>query len=103
MHWTRQPDPSSLPIRSWCADVEPGALTQAENLSRHPALFSHVALMPDCHQGYGMPIGGVVAADQAVIPAAVGVDIGCGMRAVETTSYIFSTIPQNLFIIDFGK
>ena len=84
MHWTRQPDPSSLPIRSWCADVEPGALAQAENLSRHPALFSHVALMPDCHQGYGMPIGGVVAADAAVIPAAVGVDIGCGMRAVET-------------------
>ena len=84
MHWTRQPDPSSLPIRSWCADVEPGALVQAENLSRHPALFSHVALMPDCHQGYGMPIGGVVAADAAVIPAAVGVDIGCGMRAVET-------------------
>ena len=84
MYWTKQLDPLSLPIRSWCADVEPGALTQAENLSRHPALFSHVALMPDCHQGYGMPIGGVVAADQAVIPAAVGVDIGCGMRAVET-------------------
>ena len=75
MHWTKQLDPSSLPIRSWCADVEPGALVQAENLSRHPALFSHVALMPDCHQGYGMPIGGVVAADAAVIPAAVGVDI----------------------------
>ena len=84
MHWTKQLDSSSLPIRSWCADVEPGALVQAENLSRHPALFSHVALMPDCHQGYGMPIGGVVAADAAVIPAAVGVDIGCGMRAVET-------------------
>ena len=84
MHWTKQLDSDSLPIRSWCADVEPGALVQAENLSRHPALFSHVALMPDCHQGYGMPIGGVVAADEAVIPAAVGVDIGCGMRAVET-------------------
>ena len=84
MHWTKQFDENSLPIRSWCADVEPGALAQAENLSRHPALFSHVALMPDCHQGYGMPIGGVVAADAAVIPAAVGVDIGCGMRAVET-------------------
>lgn len=84
MHWTKQLDENSLPIRSWCADVEPGALAQAENLSRHPALFSHVALMPDCHQGYGMPIGGVVAADAAVIPAAVGVDIGCGMRAVET-------------------
>ena len=82
-HKTKQ-SPNALPIRSWCADVEEGALKQAENLSRHPALVSHVALMPDCHVGYGMPIGGVVAADDAVIPAAVGVDIGCGMRAVET-------------------
>lgn len=83
MNWTKSL-PNALPILSWCADVEEGALKQAENLSRHPALVSHVALMPDCHVGYGMPIGGVVAADAAVIPAAVGVDIGCGMRAVET-------------------
>ena len=71
-------------MKSWCADVEAGALVQARNLARHPALRHHVALMPDCHTGYGMPIGGVVAAKNAVIPSAVGVDIGCGMVAVET-------------------
>ena len=73
-----------IPIKSWCADTEPGALVQAENLAKHPVLAHHVALMPDCHQGYGMPIGGVIAAKDAIIPAAVGVDIGCGMIAVET-------------------
>jgi tRNA-splicing ligase RtcB len=74
----------ALPVKSWCENCEEGALKQAGNLARHPALFHHVALMPDAHQGYGMPIGGVVAADNAVIPAAVGVDIGCGMIATET-------------------
>lgn len=73
-----------LPIKSWCRDIEPTAMAQAENLARHPALRHHVALMPDCHCGIGMPIGGVIAAKDAVIPAAVGVDIGCGMIAVET-------------------
>lgn len=84
MNWKKE-IVGALPILSWCGEVEDGAMAQAENLSRHPALVGHVALMPDCHVGYGMPIGGVVAADQAVIPAAVGVDIGCGMRAVETS------------------
>ena len=73
-----------LPIKSWCCNVEPTAMAQAENLARHPALRHFVALMPDCHCGIGMPIGGVIAAKNAVIPAAVGVDIGCGMIAVET-------------------
>ena len=71
-------------IKSWCRDIETVAMAQAENLARHPALRHHVALMPDCHCGIGMPIGGVIAAKDAVIPAAVGVDIGCGMIAVET-------------------
>ena len=74
----------ALPVKSWCAEVESGALVQARNLARHPALAHHVALMPDCHTGYGMPIGGVIAVKNAVIPSAVGVDIGCGMVAVET-------------------
>lgn len=73
-----------IPIKSWCAKVEEQALTQAYNLACHPKTVSHVALMPDCHVGYGMPIGGVIACDNAVIPNAVGVDIGCGMVAVET-------------------
>ena len=83
MEWVKCED-GALPVKSWCADVESGALIQACNLARHPALRHHVALMPDCHTGYGMPIGGVVAAKDAVIPSAVGVDIGCGMTAVET-------------------
>ena len=84
MKWEKYDEGWAMPIKSWCEDCEEGAVQQAENLARHPALFHHVALMPDAHLGYGMPIGGVVAADNAVIPAAVGVDIGCGMIAVET-------------------
>ncbi|HQL67122.1 MAG TPA: RtcB family protein [Caldisericia bacterium] len=74
-----------FPVKSWCPDVEDGALAQAENLANLPFLFKHVALMPDCHQGYGMPIGGVIATKGVVIPNAVGVDIGCGMSAVRTS------------------
>lgn len=84
MKWEKFEEGYLRPIKSWCEGCEDGAVKQAENLAKHPALFGHVALMPDAHQGYGMPIGGVVAADNAVIPAAVGVDIGCGMIAVET-------------------
>ena len=73
-----------IPIFSWCADIEDSAMAQAQNLARHPVIERHVALMPDCHAGMGMPIGGVVAVRDAVIPNAVGVDIGCGMVAVET-------------------
>lgn len=73
-----------IPIKSWCKEIEKGAMDQAKDLARHPILYKHIALMPDCHQGYGMPIGGVIAAVDSVIPNAVGVDIGCGMCAVET-------------------
>ena len=84
MKWEKFEEGYMRPIKSWCENCEYGAVAQAINLAKHPALFGHVALMPDAHQGYGMPIGGVVAADNAVIPAAVGVDIGCGMVATET-------------------
>ena len=84
MKWEKIGNDWALPVKSWCADCEEGAVKQAANLARHPALYHHVALMPDAHLGYGMPIGGVVAAANAVIPAAVGVDIGCGMIAAET-------------------
>ena len=84
MKWIKQEESFRIPVKSWCEEVEPGAMAQAANLAAHPALVRHVALMPDCHQGYGMPIGGVVAAKDAIIPSAVGVDIGCGMVAVET-------------------
>ena len=67
------------PIKSWATEVEEGALKQAENLARLPFALNHVALMPDAHQGYGMPIGGVLFADRVVVPYAIGVDIGCGV------------------------
>lgn len=73
------------PIKMWLEDVEESALNQAKNLASLPFTFSHVALMPDCHAGYGMPIGGVLATMGVVIPNAVGVDIGCGMCALKTS------------------
>jgi tRNA-splicing ligase RtcB len=73
-----------LPIKSWVGEIEPGALTQAENLANLPFAYKHIALMPDCHQGYGMPIGGVMATKGVVVPNAVGVDIGCGVIAAKT-------------------
>ena len=84
MKWVKFEEGYAMPVKSWCENCEEGAVKQAVNLAHHPALVYHVALMPDAHQGYGMPIGGVVAAKGAVIPAAVGVDIGCGMIATET-------------------
>ena len=84
MKWEKFEEGYAMPVKSWCENCEEGAVKQAVNLAHHPALVHHVALMPDAHQGYGMPIGGVVAAKDAVIPAAVGVDIGCGMIATET-------------------
>lgn len=84
MEWIKNEDTYKVPVKSWCRDIEDGAMSQAADLARHPVVFHHVSLMPDCHQGYGMPIGGVIACDNAVIPNAVGVDIGCGMGAVKT-------------------
>lgn len=72
------------PIKVWARDIEEGALEQAENLSKLPFAIRHVALMPDAHQGYGMPIGGVLFADKAVVPYAIGVDIGCGVSLIDT-------------------
>ena len=74
-----------VPIKMWLKDVEPTAIQQARNLANLPFVFKHVALMPDCHQGYGMPIGGVLATQGVIVPNAVGVDIGCGMCALKTS------------------
>lgn len=73
------------PIKLWADDIETGALQQAKNLANLPFTYKWVAIMPDVHQGYGMPIGGVLATKEVVIPNAVGVDIGCGMCAVSTS------------------
>lgn len=74
-----------LHIKSWVGEFEGGELEQAKNLTKLPFAYHHIALMPDCHQGYGMPIGGVMATQGQIIPNAVGVDIGCGMCAVKTS------------------
>lgn len=72
---------SRIPIKLWLDDIEEGAMAQATNLANLPFAYKHIAIMPDSHQGYGMPIGGVLATEGVVIPNAVGVDIGCGMIA----------------------
>lgn len=75
----------NIPIKLWLEDIEDGALEQAKNLANLPFAFKHIAIMPDSHLGYGMPIGGVLATHNIIIPNAVGVDIGCGMCAVKTS------------------
>lgn len=74
-----------VPIKMWLEYLEDGAEVQAKNLANLPFAYKHIAIMPDAHQGYGMPIGGVLATEGVVIPNAVGVDIGCGMSAVKTS------------------
>jgi tRNA-splicing ligase RtcB len=79
---------ATKPIKMWIGSQEfyesEGVLTQAQNIANLPMTFRHVALMADAHSGYGMPIGGVLALDGAICPAAVGYDIGCGMYAMKT-------------------
>lgn len=80
-------------IKSWCPDIEEDALNQAKLLVEQPFVFKHMALMPDAHQGMTMPIGGVLATKNVILPACVGTDIGCGMCAVKTSLKVenFST------------
>lgn len=69
-------------VLSWAIDLENEAKRQVDNISQLPFIYSHVAVMPDAHAGKGSTIGTVIATEGAIIPAAVGVDIGCGMCAV---------------------
>src|SRR5947208_2921854 len=73
-----------LPICSWAPDLEEGALRQAMNCANLPVAYHHVAVMADGHQGYGVPVGAVLALEGAISPYAVGNDIGCGMAMVPT-------------------
>jgi len=74
-----------IPVKIWADVVEPGAMEQVMNLAGYPFAFHHIAIMPDVHEGFGMPIGGVMATRGVIVPNAVGVDIGCGMIAVKTS------------------
>lgn len=77
---------NGAPIKAWISGVplEDEARKQLINLSQLPFIYKHIAVMPDVHWGLGATIGSVVATKKAIIPAAVGVDIGCGMCAYQT-------------------
>ena len=75
--------------------IEPQAREQLNNISEMPFVFHHVAVMPDCHLGKGATVGSVIATKGAIIPAAVGVDVGCGMVAVRT-KFFAKDLPDNL-------
>jgi tRNA-splicing ligase RtcB (3'-phosphate/5'-hydroxy nucleic acid ligase) len=82
------PSRQKLPIKVWlehAGELEPACLEQARNLSNLPFAHGWIALMPDTHSGYGMPIGGVLATREVIIPNAVGVDIGCGVVFEQTS------------------
>lgn len=84
------------PIKIWTTHVEDQALTQLKNIARLPFIHANgVAAMPDVHAGKGSTIGTVIATDKAIIPAAVGVDIGCGMNAIRL-SLKLDQLPDNL-------
>lgn len=89
-----------VPIKAWVNGVqfEDQAKQQLMNISSLPFIHSHIAVMPDVHLGKGATVGSVIPTIGAIIPAAVGVDIGCGMNAVRT-SLKASDLPDNLFNI----
>src|SRR6478752_7028362 len=84
-----------VPVKIFTDQIEPQALQQLINLSQLPIVHSHVAAMPDVHSGIGATVGSVIPTRQAIIPAAVGVDIGCGMNAVRLTLSA-KDLPDNL-------
>ncbi|MEZ4444834.1 MAG: RtcB family protein [Polyangiaceae bacterium] len=90
-------DTNGKPIKAWVrgVPVEDGAKRQLERLAEMPFVYRHVAAMPDVHVGKGATVGSVIATKGAIIPAAVGVDIGCGMCAVRTT-LTASDLPDSL-------
>lgn len=87
----------SVPIKAWVEGVplEDEAITQLRNVARLPVVGPHVAVMPDVHYGVGATVGSVIPTRGAIIPAAVGVDIGCGMVAVKTNLRA-SDLPDSL-------
>ena len=87
----------AAPVKAWVkgVPVEEAARRQLENVARLPFIHAHVAAMPDVHFGRGATVGSVIATNGAIIPAAVGVDIGCGMMAMRT-SLTADQLPDNL-------
>ena len=89
--------PGGVPLKMWTrgVPVEPDALRQLGNAAQLPIVFKHIAAMPDVHVGIGATVGSVIPTRRAIIPAAVGVDIGCGMMAARTTLRA-EDLPDNL-------
>ena len=83
------------PVKIYTRDIENEALTQLKKIAQLPIIHSHIAAMPDVHLGIGATVGAVIPTLNAIIPAAVGVDIGCGMSAVRL-SVKSSQLPDNL-------
>src|SRR5262247_4248518 len=74
-----------VPVKVFTEDLEPHARQQLANVAQLPVVFGHIAAMPDVHAGIGATVGSVIPTRRAIIPAAVGVDIGCGMMAARTS------------------
>lgn len=89
--------PGGLPVKAWTRGVpfEAEALAQLKNVARLPFIYKWVAAMPDIHLGIGAAVGAVIPTIRAIIPAAVGVDLGCGMIASRTT-LLASDLPDDL-------
>ena len=87
MNYIYEKQQNSSPIFYWTRGVlvDEAAKQQLNNVARLPFIYKHLAVMPDVHVGKGATIGSVIATKGAIIPAACGVDIGCGMQAVKTT------------------
>src|SRR6201989_1683099 len=86
-----------VPVKMWTrgVPVEDDARKQLANAARLPVVFKHIAAMPDVHVGIGATVCSVIPTLKAIIPAAVGVDIGCGMMACKTTLHA-NDLPDNL-------
>ena len=95
MELNKNANNGNVPVKIYTRDVDNLALTQLKNIAQLPIVHSHVAAMPDVHAGIGATVGSVIPTYNAVIPAAVGVDIGCGMMAVQL-SITSAQLPDNL-------
>ena len=84
-----------VPVRIYTRDIEPHAYQQLANIANLPIVYGHIAAMPDVHLGKGATVGSVIPTREAIIPAAVGVDIGCGMNAVRLSLKAWQ-LPDNL-------
>lgn len=91
----RTSDKGYVPVKVWTEDIDPKAMEQLENVAQMPFVHHHVAAMPDVHVGIGATIGSVIPTRTAIIPAAVGVDIGCGMVAVRLSLHA-NDLPDSL-------